>query len=117
MSNEKIKVNYGEFHPCKTKADADVLFNVISQALRENEQLTLRVAGKDGMTTFGITTADFFDCPYYMAGLAYSVCVKAFDCETEEDDMIIWLLNDIESAVGEDFSIALFSGLKTDFED
>ena len=117
MSNEKIKVNYGEFNPCNTEEDAKVLFDLIEQSLRENDEVTLRVSSKDGLTTYGIAARDFFDCPVYVAGLAYSVHLKAFDCETEEDDMIWWLLSDIESAVGEEFSVAILRGMQSDVND
>ena len=61
-----------------------------------NERVTLRVENENGETTYGMEFVKALGTTLLIVGMVGNGQVKAFDVDSESEDAIQWLLDDIQ---------------------
>lgn len=109
MENKEI---YNKVCSCISNKDVETAKNALYQAVRDlhadgTDRIKIHVESEDGETTYGMEMCHVLDNDFLAVGMLGNGQGKIFDVSSETEDALDWLMEDIEVAVGEDFTISL----------
>lgn len=108
MENKDI---YGKTYPCHTREQVEKAVEVLTEAVKDlhvgTDYISLIVETEDGECNYGMEMCNVLDYEYLAVGMWGNGTAKIFDASSEAEDAIWWMLEDMEVAVGEEFSFTL----------
>ena len=101
---------YNIHYPVNTEKSVERVRNRLNMAislLHKGERSNIDVLTEDGETTYGMEIVNVLDSDMLVVGMLGNGQCKAFDVSSEAEDAIDWLLEDMATAVGEEFTICI----------
>lgn len=109
MENKEI---YNKEFTCINYEITETAKNALHQAIKDlhadgTDRIKIHVESEDGETTYGMEMCHVLDNDFLAVGMLGNGQGKIFDVSSETEDALDWLMEDIECAVGEVFTISL----------